>query len=91
MKTYETTLIKGFNYTVDHADALPAGHGHKEITVTISSQQGEIKQFTAVTSNMVGYDNAADLEGQEKYEALFELVQPNLEDKITEWLYELDA
>ncbi len=87
MKTYTTTEIAEFNYTVDHASALPSGHGHKEITVTIVSENGNKKEFKSITSNMPGYDDAMDLEGQEKYEALFELVEINLDGKIAEWLY----
>lgn len=86
MKTYTTTTEKEF--TVDYASALAAGHGHKKITATLVDENGNSKEFTATTSFMAGYNQAKDLEGQEKYEALFELVESNLYDKINEWIQE---
>lgn len=89
MKTYTTSEIAEFNFTVNYADALSSGYGHKEISVIIEAKtSGEniTKEFKSITSNMHGYDEATDLEGQEKYEALFELVESNLDGRIAEWL-----
>lgn len=89
MKTYTTSSIGEFNYSVTYASDLVAGYGHKEIRVRILSECGETKDFKAVTSNMYDYDKAMDLEGQEKIEALFELVEHQLDDEIAEWLHSL--
>lgn len=86
MKTYSTSEIAEFDYNVIYASAIPSGYGHKEITVEIVSD-GKTKEFKSVTSNMYDYDQAQDLEGQEKYEALFELVEYNLDGRIAEWLF----
>lgn len=88
MKNYTTTLAQDF--TIDYASHLPAGYGHKEITVSVVSKNGKKKDFKAKTSNMPDFDKASDLEGQERYEALFELVEYALEGEISEWLSELD-
>ena len=91
MKTYTTSQNQDF--TIDWADALPAGHGHKTIDISVIYRDEKIdqesKDFRSVTSNMPDFDEALDLEGQEKYEALFELVQSDLEGKISEWIYEI--
>ena len=84
MKTYSTTT--GQEFTLDYASALTAGYGHKKITVVLVSEIYGTKEFSAVTSNMPGYDDATDLDGQEKYEALFELIESKLDDEIYYWL-----
>ena len=82
MKTYKTN---GQTYTVDHASSLFAGSGHQRITVTIADESYNTKEFSAVTDNIPDFDRAMDLEGQEKYEALFELVEHKLQGQIEEW------
>lgn len=39
---------------------------------------------------MPDFDEAENLEGQEKWEALFGLVESSLEGEISEWLFELE-
>ena len=88
MKTYTTT--QGQDFTIDYASALTAGHGHQNITASIVAANGEKKDFRATTSNMPDFDEATDLEGQEKYEALFELVESSLDGEISEWIFETE-
>ena len=88
MKTFTTT--QGNKFTVDHAQSLFAGSGHQKITVYLeSSEYGEFKIFCRTTSNMPAFDRANDLTGQDKYEALFQIVGWDLEDLIDEWINEL--
>ena len=47
------------------------------------------KKFNATTSNMPGYDKANDLEGEEKYFALYELIESEIENEVIEWLNSL--
>lgn len=84
MKTYKTAT--GHEFTVDYANAFTAGYGHKEIPFVLVNQNGDGKGFVSVTSNMIDFDKADELEGQEKYEALFDLVKTQLDDQISEWL-----
>lgn len=86
MNTYTTHSNIAADFTIDYASAITSGYGHKEITVSVN-YEGKLKNFTATTSNMHAYDQATDLEGQEKYEALYELVEGTLNDQISEWIY----
>lgn len=86
MKTYTTS--QGQEFTINFASALPAGHGHQKITVEIVADNGAKTGFSAKTNNMPDFDEATDKEGQEKYEALFELVENSLDGEIAEWLAE---
>lgn len=84
---YSTAEIAEHYYTVSHATSRPAGYGHREITATVSN--GSLsKTFRSITNDMSGYDEATELEGQDRYEALFNLVESNLSGKIAEWLIE---
>lgn len=74
----------GINFT----QALTSGHGHKKITLELCLQ-GEYKTFSATTSNMPDYDDATELEGEDKDEALFNIVSYQLEDQIDEWIVEV--
>lgn len=91
---YTTSEIAEFNYIVDYASYLPAGHGHKEIFVSVKFDLGnglyEHKDFKLVTDNMKGIDEADELSGQKQYEALFELVEWKLSGRIAEWISGLD-
>lgn len=88
MKTYTTT--QGQEFTIDYASAITAGYGHQKITASVVSENGDKRDFSAKTNNMPDFDDATDLEGQEKYEALFDLVDYSLDGEISEWLYELE-
>ncbi|MGL5235221.1 MAG: hypothetical protein ACRC8Z_10795 [Empedobacter falsenii] len=88
MKTYTTT--QGQEFTIDYASSIFAGYGHQKISATVVAENGDKKDFKATTSNMPDFDEAVDLEGQDKYEALFELIEYSLDGEISEWLYELE-
>lgn len=85
MKTFTTSQAQGFK--VAHASAMTSGYGHKKVTVEVE-YDGNYKEFTATTSNMPAYDEANMLEGQEKYEAFFEMVESPLDGEISEWISE---
>ena len=86
MKTYETQIDK--TVTVLHASSLPAGYGHQKITVQLMSEEGHTREFSATTYNMRDFDAANELEGQDKYEALYEIVENQIADRVYEWLVE---
>lgn len=88
MKTYTTT--QGQDFRVDFASAITAGYGHQKITVRVILENGEENNFSAKTNNMPDFDEATDLEGQEKFDALFSLVESSLDGEITEWIYSLE-
>lgn len=74
---------------INYTQALTAGHGHKRITVELYFL-GDYKTFSATTSNMPDYDDASELEGSEKDEALFNIVSRQIEDEVNEWIVELE-
>lgn len=71
--------------TVYYANGLNAGHGHVKITVELELD-GEYKKFYHTTSYMPGWDEATDLEGQDKYDALYALIENDIEDEVIEWV-----
>ncbi|MGV8914365.1 MAG: hypothetical protein ACOH1X_02840 [Kaistella sp.] len=87
MKTYTTSQAQ--NFTIDYASAIFSGSGHQKINVHVISESGDKKEFDHTTNNMPDFDKANELEGQEKYEALFEIIENDLDGEIAEWLYEL--
>lgn len=89
MKTTFKTTYTDTEFTISHADYFPAGHGHKRITIEIESN-GEYKTFSDTTSNMPDFDQAMDIDDiQEKYEALYKLIESKIEEDIDEWAIEL--
>ena len=83
MKTYK---INEKTFTVENASALPSGFGHKILTVLLNAEDGDYTTFIATTSNMPAFDDAMDLEGQAKYEALYEIIAGKIEEKVSLWL-----
>ena len=88
MKTYTTT--QGQEFTIYYTSAITAGYGHQKITAYVIAENGDKKQFSAKTNNMPDFDEATDLEGQEKIDALFLLVESSLDGEIVEWIYEIN-
>lgn len=83
--------MKKYNFnnndvTVYYSGSLLASYGHQKITVEIECN-GEYKKFTATTNNMRGLDAAKELDRQEKYEALYELI--DIDAEILEWVLEI--
>ncbi len=72
-----------------HASARPSGYGHKTITVELM-YKGEAKEFSAITDNMPDYDAASELEGDEKRNALYKLIEHKISDSVDEWIEELN-
>ena len=89
MTTYETAA--GNEFTIDYSSAKQAGYGHKTITSTVVLSAGERQDFSATTNNMPDYDEATDLEGQEKHEALFDLIHNAVSESIDEWVEEINT
>jgi hypothetical protein len=87
MKTL-TTFVADKEIEIYHASAITSGYGHKKITVEIS-YNGEYQKFTATTNNMTSYDAASELEGADKYHALYELIETQIIDEVAEWLENL--
>ncbi len=85
MKNYS---INGQQVNVYFASSENAGYGHKKINVKLECN-GNYEKFHETTNFMHGFDKADDLEGQEKYEALYELIDSAIESEVIDWLNSL--
>lgn len=81
--------INGVALEINWTNALSSGHGHKKITVELYFL-GEYKTFSATTSNMPDYDDATELEGSAKDEALFYIISRQVQDQVDEWIVEVE-
>lgn len=79
-----------FNNTdleINYTNSLSSGAGHKKITVELYFND-EYKTFSTVTSNMPDYDETTNLEGSDKDEALFRIIEWQINDEIETWIFE---
>lgn len=81
--------LNGMDLNIQYTNALTAGYGHKKIIVELY-YLGHSKKFIGMTNNMSDYDDATELEGQDKDEALFNLVVSKIEDDVAEWILEIE-
>lgn len=78
---------KDLNIEVYHASTLFAGYGHYNITVDLYCEEiDDYHTFEAVTNNMPDFDAACELEGQDKYNALYDIIKYQIEDEVNNWL-----
>lgn len=73
-------------YTIHYASAQFKGNGHYQITVQLMNENGNVKSFHETTTNMRAIDESTELEGQEKYQLLFDTIENSIEDEINTWL-----
>lgn len=82
-----TITINNQELEVIHASKLPSGFGHYKINVHFLNHQNmESKYFASTTSNMSAIDAASELEGQEKYMALYEIIASDIQDQLEEFV-----
>lgn len=88
----QNVIISSNLVGVYDATAKFAGHGHYKISITLErvepgwDNNGDRKEFHATTNDMPAYDAAMDLEGDDKYVALYEIIQYKIADEVAEWL-----
>lgn len=70
--------------------SLPSGYGHRKITVELW-YENHMKLFHATTDNMSDYDEASRLEGDDKYNALYNLIEYKISDEVAEWIDECNT
>ena len=86
MKVFTTT--SGKDFTILHAASFPSGQWNRIITLDVK-HGARRSNFQAVTGNMRGYYKAKDMDwGQEFFEALFKLIESEIEAEISEWINE---
>ena len=84
----KTINVLNTDLEIFSTNAVSAGHGHKKITVELC-YMGEYKIFSQTTSNMPDFDDAMNLEGEDKDEALFNIIEHQITDQIDEWIIEV--
>ena len=84
------TLTNGAEINLNYANAISNGAGHKKITVELYFN-GVYKEFSYTTTDMCAYDEATELDGNEKQVALYEIISSKIEDLIFDWIYEIDG
>ena len=84
-----TITISGQEVEIWSAYNTPAGYGHKKIFVELQCMES-YKVFSATTNNMPAYDEANDLEGSARQEALYNIIASQIEDQVIEWLNSLN-
>jgi len=65
--------------------ASTAGYGHKKITVELKLEN-EYKTFSATIDCMPSYDEVNDLDGDDRDEALYNLIDSKIESQVYEWI-----
>ena len=69
------------------ASKMPLGFGHYKINVHILNHENmKSKYFASTTSNMSAIDAASELEGDEKYMALYEIIASDIQDQLEEFV-----
>lgn len=81
----QTVTIANTDVELHTAQATFSGYGHYKITVELY-KNNEFSKFTATTNNMPAFDEAKELEGEEKELALFNIIDYKIEDEVAEWL-----
>jgi hypothetical protein len=83
-----TTIIINYKeLDITYATAISSGHGHKQISVSFYDyENSESITLTATTNNMPAFDRASELEGQEKYVALYEIIASDIQDQLEEFV-----
>jgi hypothetical protein len=92
METIKTENMRTINILntdleIYSANAIHAGYGHKKITVELY-YNSNYREFIATTSNMPCFDEANELEGEDKEIALFNIIENQIEEQVNEWLIE---
>lgn len=85
MTTSNNTIgFNGKEITIYYAGSLLSGYGHHKVIVELEFE-GEYEKFSAITTDMKSIDKAAELEGQEKYNLLYETISNQIDELILEW------
>lgn len=72
-----------------YATSRHSGYGHKTITIELE-YKGVKKDFHGTINNMPDYDDATELEGDEKVVAFYNLISHKIEEMVQQWIEELE-
>ena len=66
-----------------------SGYGHYTITAELE-YKGKYKELSKTTDNMPAHDDATELEGDEKKESLYRIIELAIKDSVEEWMQGVD-
>lgn len=82
-----TITINNTELELTYATAISSGFGHKKVSVTFYDyNNSESIVLSATTNNMRAFDAASELEGDEKYEALYNIIAADIQDQLEEFV-----
>ena len=84
-----TITINNQELDIINANSISSGHGHKKVLVNIHNlNTGQSKTFTSVSNNMRAFDEiqSLELEGEEKYVALYEIIATDIQEQLEEFV-----
>ena len=82
-----TITINNTELELTYATAISSGFGHKKVSVTFYDyNNSESIELSATTNNMRAFDAASELEGDEKYEALYNIIAADIQDQLEEFV-----
>jgi len=82
--TVELPNFKGKQVNIIYASSFPDFESEK-IKVEVE-YEGLSEYFYSYTTDLKGFDRAQELEGKEKYKALYNLICNDIDQDILEWL-----
>ena len=85
------TQVKIADKTLElcYANSMTYGYGHKSVMVQLY-YNGMYKDFAATTNRVDLTDDASELEGDERYLALYNIIDGQIEHLVIDWIEELD-
>ena len=72
-----------------YANFITSSYGHKKVIVELF-YSGQYKVFSAITTRVDLTDDASELEGDERYMAIYEIIDIEIQDQVIEWMEEID-
>ena len=83
------TLAINGELFLDHVYNRQSGYGHKTIFLDII-YKNQKKTFSKTTNNMHSYDEAMDLDYEDRKEALYNIIDYQIEEAVCDWTQGID-
>ncbi|MBU7576798.1 MAG: hypothetical protein KAF40_01955 [Flavihumibacter sp.] len=80
-----TVSVNNNTLELHFADFITAGYGHKKVTVELFFN-GDYKKFSATTTRVDLTDDASELEGDERFAAIYDIISGQIEHEVIEWM-----
>ena len=71
--------------SVWYASSRQVSYGHHKVSVELNFNN-DYKTFSAVTTDTEALDVASELEGEGKWNALYNIIKYHIEDEVNSWI-----